>query len=185
MLWETNGVNLIAVQAIRAHRIKSFNRFWLHDDEVSVPPGGGVASSGSERYGGNVGVQYRIGLPVETAYPFVVDSFSGAGLWSNDHRGDGQASIAMYASATRQKDQNKMFPYGAPMLSVETDDAACWDPRDPAQDPDDPTTWEWTQNTALHIIWWLCFSEFGFRLDYHKAILPVLDLWIEEAEHLR
>jgi hypothetical protein len=182
MLWETNGPNLIAVQAIRAHRIKSFNRFWLHADEVSVPPGGGFVSSGSERYGSNVGVFYRLGLPVETAYDFVADSFSAAGLWSYDHRGDGQASLAMYASATRQKDQNKMFPNGAPMLSAESDDYFCWDPRDPDQDPDDPETWTWTQNTALQIIHWRCFSEFGYRRDYRKAVLPVLDYWIEEAD---
>lgn len=182
MLWESNGPNLFAVQALRGHRITSVNRFWLHDDEVTVPPGGGVASSGTERYGGNVGIFYRLGLATETAYDFVVAAFSGAGLWTNDHRGDGQASLAMYASAEKQKDQVKRFPYGIPMVSVETDDAACWDPRDPAQDPDDPDTWEWTQNTALQIIWWLCFSEFGFRLDYRKAILPVVDMWIEEAD---
>lgn len=182
MLWESNGSSeLHAVQALRGHRIKSVNRFWLHDDEVTVPPGGGTASSGSDRYDNNVLIRYRLGLPTETAYAEAVTAFSGIGLWTNAHRGDGQASVYMKANATKAKNQNKYFPYGIPMLSVESDDAACWDPRDPAQDPDDPETWEWTQNTALQIIWWLCFSEFGFRLDYQNAILPVLDMWIEEA----
>lgn len=180
MLWETEGPNLHAIHAIRAHKIKSFNRFWLHDDEVTLS--GGTFHSGTERYTEQCGAAYRLGLPTETPYATVVAAFSSIGLWTNDHRGDGQASIWFWASATKQKDQLKKFPYGVPMLSVETDDAACWDPRDPAQDPDDPDTWMWTQNTVLQIIWWLCFSEFGFRLDYHKAILPVLDLWIEEAD---
>ncbi len=182
MLWETNGSALLyAIQALRGHRIKSFNRFWLHDDEVTVPPGGGFVSSGSDRYGGSgVSVEYRVGLPVETAYSLAVAAFSSLGLWTNDHRGDGQASMFMFARAAKQKEAAKRFPYGVPMLSAETDDASCWDPRDPDQDPDDPTTWAWTQNTALHTIWWLCFSEFGFRRDYRKAILPVLDMWIED-----
>jgi len=182
MLWESNGPNLFSVQAVAAHRIKSFNRFWLHDDEVFIPPGGGIASYPGERYGGNVGIFYRLGLPTETAYPGPVSAFGASGLWTNDHRGDGQASLSMFASAERQKDQNKRFPYGPPSLSAEADLALCWDYRDPAQDPEDPETWEWTRNSALICAWHLCFNEFGFRLDYQKAIMPVLDLWIEEAD---
>jgi hypothetical protein len=88
----------------------------------------------------------------------------------------------MLASATRIKDQNKVFPYGLPQLSAEADLAYCWDFRDPAQDPDDPSTWEWTQNCAVICAWHLCFNEAGFGLDYRKALLPVIDLWEEEAD---
>lgn len=38
MLWEAVGKNLYAVQAIAGHRIKSVNRYWLHDDEVTLQP---------------------------------------------------------------------------------------------------------------------------------------------------
>ncbi|UIK07798.1 hypothetical protein LZK81_20020 [Neorhizobium galegae] len=181
MLWAVEGPNLHSVQALRGHRIKSFNRFWLHDDEVYVPVGGGAISSGTERYAPNVAISYRLGLPTGIPYASAVAAFAGVGLWTNSHRGDGQASIYMVASATRQKDQNKLFPYGAPLLKVETDDALCWDMRDPTQNPADPSTWKWTQNTVLQIIHWRCFSEFGYKRDYQKAILPVLDYWIEEA----
>ncbi len=179
MFWESSGPNLHAIQAIAGHRIKSFNRFWLHDDEVTVS--GGIAYSPTGRYGGNVGIETRLGLSTETAYASAVAAFSASGLWTVDHRGDGQASAHLWASATRQKDQQKLFPYGVPQLSVEADLALCWDFRDPAQSPTNPSTWQWTRNVAVIIAWHLCFNEFGFGLDYTKALLPVLDLWVEEA----
>ncbi|CDN52544.1 Hypothetical protein RG1141_CH01790 [Neorhizobium galegae bv. officinalis bv. officinalis str. HAMBI 1141] len=176
MLWETAGPNLYAVQAIAGHRIKSFNRFWLHDDEVFRSGDSAVYHPGG-RYGQNVFIGLRLGLPVES--PF---GFYATGIWTPNHRGDGQAQLGMVASATRQKDQNSMFPYGPPSLSTEADLALCWDFRDPDQDPDDPETWEWTQNSAIICAWHLCFNEFGYRLDYHSALLPVIDLWKEEAD---
>lgn len=183
MLWESKKHILCAVQACAAHRIKGFNRYWLHDDEVTLD-GAGIASSPTGRYGSNVTIHSRVGLPTETPYTNIVDLFAGdpTPIWTSNHRGDGQASLGMTAGATRIKDQNKLFPYGIPLLSAEADLAYCWDFRDPAQDPDDPSTWEWTQNCAVIIGWHLCFNEFGFGLDYRKAILPVLDMWQEEAD---
>jgi hypothetical protein len=183
MLWESKGPVLCAVQAIAGHRIKSFNRFWLHDDEVTLN-GSGVATASNGRYRDNVSIYSRLGLPTETAYSQLVGLFAADPdpIWTNNHRGDGQASLAMLASADRQKDQNKTFPYGLPSLSAEADLTYCWDFRDPAQDPDDPSTWEWTQNCAVILCWHLCFNEFGFGLDYRKAILPVIDMWAEEAD---
>lgn len=183
MLWESRGPRLYGIQAVVGHRIKSYNRYWLHDDEVTLGAGGYVNALAGGRYA-NSGVRIlsRLGLPTETAYENAVAEFSSSGLWTVDHRGDGQASLCMRADATRQKDQQKRFPYGVPSLSVEADLALCWDFRDPAQDPEDPSTWQWTRNAAVIIAWHLCFNEFGFGLDYTKALLPVLDLWIEEAD---
>jgi len=183
MLWESKKQTLCAVLACAAHRIKGFNRYWLHDDEVTLN-GSGVASSPTGRYGSNVTILSRLGLATETAYSEIVARFAGDAnpIWTSDHRGDGQASLAMLAGATRLKDQNKLFPYGIPQLSAEADLALCWDFRDPAQDPANPATWTWTQNCALILCWHLCFNEFGFGLDYRKAILPVLDMWKEEAD---
>lgn len=181
MLWESRGPSLFAIQAIVGHRVRSFNRFWLHDDEVMIN-GSGIANSPTGRYRDEVTILYRLGLPTETAYANAVSLFSSTGLWTNDHRGDGQASICMRAVAQKQKEQQKIFPYGVPVLSTEVDLALCWDFRDPDQDPTDPSTWTWTQNCALICAWHLCFNEFGFNLDYTKALLPVLDLWIEEAD---
>lgn len=183
MLWESKGHRLFGIQAMAGHRIKSFNRYWLHDDEVSLDGSGWVISPGGGRYGStSVRIQTRLGLPTETAYANAVAEFSSEGLWTNNHRGDGQASLCMFAGATRMKDQNKRFPYGVPQVSVELDGALCWDFRDPAQNPEDPSTWQWTRNSAIITAWHLCFNEFGLGLDYQKALLPVIDLWKEEAD---
>lgn len=181
MLWEAKGKKLCAVQAIRGHRIKSFNRYWLHDDEVTLNESGYVQRAG-KRYGSNkVQIKTRLGLVPETPYSEIVAILGSDGTWTNNHRGDGQASVGMTAGSFSSDEQAKRFPFGAPVVSVETDDALVWDPRDPAQDPEDPDTWQWSRNSALVMLWHQCFNEFGHRRDYTRAILPVLDMWIEEA----
>jgi len=180
MLWEASGKKLYAVQAIAGHKIKSINRYWLHDDEVTLQ-GSGIINSGTN-YRTNVQIFSRLGLIPETPYSSIASALSGAGVWTSDHRGDGQASIAMIATSDKAERQNKTFPYGPPQLSVEADLAFCWDFRDPLQDPEDPDTWVWTRNSALIMAWHQCFNEFGHRRNYQRAILPVLDMWQEEAD---
>ncbi|KSV95370.1 hypothetical protein [Sinorhizobium sp. GL28] len=181
MLWEAKGRRLFAVQGLVGHRIKAINRYFLHDDEVTIGSGNIVNGLADGRYGGNTVLLYsRLGANPETPYADVVAGIPES--WTNAHRGDGQASVAMICGTPKQKDFSKRFPYNAPSVSVEADLAFCWDFRDPAQNPANPSTWTWTQNCAVILAWHLCFNEFGERLDYTKAILPVLDLWIEEAD---
>jgi hypothetical protein len=180
MLWEAKGKWLYAVQAIAGHRIKSVNRFWLHDDEVTLEPDGVIVTN--TNYGNQVQIYHRLGLVPETAYAPIVAKLGAEGVWTNNHRGDGQASVAMVCQNVNAEKQSKTFPYGPPQLSVEADMALCWDFRDPLQDPDDPDTWEWTRNSALIMAWHQCFNEFGHKRDYRRAILPVLDMWQEEAD---
>ncbi|MND44342.1 hypothetical protein D3C80_351760 [compost metagenome] len=182
MLWEAKGSTLCAVQAIRAHRIKSVNRFWFHDDEVTIDADGYVQGLGS-RYGNNrARILYRLGLVPETAYAPIVSIMGADGAWTNSHRGDGQASLGLIAKNSSETKQQRRFPFGPPQLSVETDDALCWDFRDPLQDPENPATWQWTRNSAVVMAWHQCFNEFGHRRDYRKAILPLLEMWQEEAD---
>ena len=180
MLWEAKGKRLFAVQGLVGHRIKAINRYFLHDDEVTIGSGNVVNGLADGRYGnGTVKLYSRLGANPETAYADVVAGIPES--WTNAHRGDGQASVAMICSTPKQQDFSKRFPYNAPSVSVEADLAFCWDFRDPAQNPANPATWAWTQNAAVILAWHLCFNEFGERLDYTKAILPVLDIWVEEA----
>lgn len=185
MMWEAVGSNLYSVQAIAGHRIKSFNRFYLNDDEVTVVDNVVTPLTTGGRYGAgsaNVRLYTRLGANPETAYAELVSALGADGIWTNAHRGDGQASLAMRAHNADAQDQQTAFPYGAPSPSVEIDGAFCWDFRDPAQSPTNPNTWTWTRNSAVICAWHLCFNEFGFGLDYTKALLPVIDLWKEEAD---
>lgn len=180
MLWEAKGKRLFSVQALCGHRSKSTNRFWLHDDEVELGPDGTILPG--TNYDNEVQIWTRLGLVPETPYSGIVDFLGAEGAWTNNHRGDGQTSIAMICTSVKQDKQQKRFPYGAPQLSVEVDGALCWDFRDPLQNPGDPTTWQWTRNAAVIMAWHQCFNEFGHKRDYHRAILPVIDMWQEEAD---
>lgn len=178
MLWESKGSRLFAVQAIAGHRIHRITRYWLHDDEVEI--NGSGTTLGGERYANNVWIGSRLGLPVETPYSQIVTYLGGEGIWTNSHRGDGQASIAMIATNAAAKWQNIRFPYGAPSLSVEADCALLFDYRI-SSDPSNPAAWVFSKNAALAMCWHQCFNEFGHRRDFSRAILPLLDMWIEEA----
>ncbi|MBY5692059.1 hypothetical protein HFO41_25075 [Rhizobium leguminosarum] len=180
MLWEAVGKKLYSVQAIAGHKIKSINRYWLHDDEVTLQSNG-VINTGTN-YKTNVQIFSRLGDVPEGPYTSITADLAAGGIWTNDHRGDGQASLGMICTSSTAELQQKRFPYGPPQLSVEADLALCWDFRDPDQDPDDPDTWEWTRNAALIMAWHQCFNEFGHHRDYRRAILPVLDMWQEEAD---
>lgn len=180
MLWEAVGKNLYAVQAIAGHPIKRINRWWLHDDEIALEADGTIEDG--TNYRTNVRLFYRYGVTPETPYWDIAAALAGQGVWTTSHRGDGQASIGMIATSDKAERQNKTFPYGPPQVSVEADLALCWDFRDPLQDPENPNTWEWTRNAAVIMAWHQCFNEFGHRRDYKRAILPVLDMWQEEAD---
>ncbi|HBF30868.1 hypothetical protein [Rhizobium sp.] len=188
MLWEAKGSALYSVQALTGHRIRNINRYWLHDDEITDNiDGDGYTNFGDDPYKNNVRVFHRLGLDVETPYSEIVNGYSGVdglggeGIWTNQHIGHGTASVAMVCRQAKASEQAARFPFGAPRLSVEVDGAYVWDFRDSAQDPENPETWVWSRNGALILAWNLCFNPYGERRDYKKAILPVLDMWQEEA----
>ncbi|MBN9054239.1 MAG: hypothetical protein J0H80_10785, partial [Rhizobiales bacterium] len=151
MLWEAVGSTLYCVQAIAGHRIQAVNRYFLHDDLVTVNAATGIVTGlTGGRYGGDrVRIFSRLGLSTETPYARFVTALSSQNIWTNAHRGDGQASVAIEARNAAQSAQQRAFPYGAPSLSVEVDGARCWDYRNPAQDPENPSTWTFTRNAAL------------------------------------
>ncbi|HEV7436882.1 MAG TPA: hypothetical protein VGO22_18765, partial [Pseudorhizobium sp.] len=180
MLWEAKGKDLIAVQAIAGHRIHAVKKYWLHDHEVQLNSNGRTINTGADRYRDRVLIAHRLGLPTETPYADVVSRLSGEGIWTNNHRGDGQASLAMIATSDKAEKQSARFPYGPPSLSVEADCAIVFDYRI-SSDPTNEAAWVFSKNSALIMAWHQCFSEFGHRRDFTRAILPVLDMWIEEA----
>lgn len=183
MLWEAKGSSLFMVCALVAHPSHAINRYYLNSDEVFLTdiPSGKVINKGDRYLYGSVNIYTRLGAMPETPYAAVVAKLASSGAWTNAHRGDGQTSLAMIAKNGQATKQQVSFPYGAPSPSVEGDWAVCWDFRDPAQSAVNPATWVWTRNSALILAWHLCFNEFGFRLNYAKAIMPVIDMWQEEA----
>ncbi|MHC2797196.1 hypothetical protein ACVINZ_006208 [Mesorhizobium jarvisii] len=185
MLWEALDNRMFSVQAIVGHRINAYTGFYLNDDKVDVI-GGHVQSPGGGRYVDDdrdlVFVYPALGLVPETPIADFVTILSGQGIWTNNHRGDGQASIGMLCVGPGADNFLKSFPYGKPALSVVAEMALVWDFRNPSQSPEDPSTWAFSRNPILHLAWHECFNPFGTKRDFRKALLPVLDMWQEEAD---
>ncbi|MER9829159.1 hypothetical protein NKJ51_12330 [Mesorhizobium sp. M0134] len=182
MLWETQGDKMYSVQAFVGHRINGYVSYYLNDDQITVDEDGEVhCPEHTDRYNGPVRVYTRLGLVPETTYAALVTDLGAGGVWTENHRGDGQASAALVCDAPAAEDFQEVFPYGKPALSGVLELALCWDFRDPDQDPEDDSTWLFTENPAVQLAWHECFNPFGTKRDFKKAILPVLDMWQEEA----
>ncbi len=143
-LEEANGIAYhITVWA--GHRIENFVQHYLHDEAVTLDGIGQVNSP--SHFGTFVQIKTRLGLNAETTYPELPILFSG--IWSDSHRGDGLANIHLRVTSVSQDQFADTFPNQMPLLTSVGDGAWLYDPREPAHDPDDPLTWEFSRNLAL------------------------------------
>lgn len=199
VLWEAGKGRIYDVIALHDGRIEGFDQFWLHDDKITVSPGGGLyaqgwvtdSDAGDGRYGlssGRVFVFHRLGLATETSYLadftglYDIDSDLGAGVWTEDHRGDGIASLAMRCRSVEQKDFSGAFPNGPPNLSATIRALVIQDWRDPAQDPEDEDTLLCSFNPAVQLADYLTSDHHGMALDWAARIAPNIDEWTLGAD---
>lgn len=185
MLKESAASNLCYVSALAGHYVDGFEALYLNDDAVTIASSGqnfaGTVGAGADgRYGGStVYIETRQGLTTETAYSFITSLLPT--YWDATHRGDGQASLGMTCGGVSAQNFVGTYPYGAPAPSTILRGYQVYDPRDPTQSQTNPATWKWSQNAALCILHFLCFSEFGFKADYNTSILPFIGQWIQAA----
>lgn len=191
MLHEAKSDRLYMVNALVGHRIEGLVDLYLHEDKVTIdedpnphyPSMMSVEEGTDGRYGEQrIAFDYRLGLPTETAYGDFVTALTGEGVYTSSYRGDDTASLAIGCRAPSLDTQQKIFPYGVPQASVVLDCARVWDWRDEAQDPDDPTTWEYSRNAVLLMVWHYCFNPYYGPYDYTEAVLPNIDRLTEEAD---
>lgn len=183
VLWEAKGSNLCIVQALVAHKAHAITRVYFNDDIVEADPvTGKVTPLPNGRYDkGGAWFFTRLGAVPETPYDMVVDLMGDDDVWTDNHRGDGQASLAIVAQNPRAQDFSQSFPYGAPAGSVVGEWAIVFDYRI-SSDPTNPAAWVFSKNAALIMCWHQCFNPFGHLRSFTRAILPLLDMWIEEAD---
>jgi len=180
MLFDTasdgSAVDVIAFKDGRANAVV---QAFLADDPVTLV-GDAVQTGDDDRYkGGVVRVGFNMGLPTETAFPAVVAKM--AGLWTADHRGDKIFSGYLIKGPVKEKDFLKAYPQGDNFqLSVAAEGELLFDPRDPAQDVDDESTWVYSDNPALCLLWYLITQR---NVSYERKILPALSYWIDAANY--
>ena len=185
MLKESIASYLCYVAALAGHFVDGFEVLFLNDDQVTIGTSGqnfiGTVVAGADgRYGGStIYIETRQGLATETAFSFITSLLPT--YWDATHRGDGQASLGMTCGGVSAQNFVTTYPYGAPAPSAVLRGYRVFDPRDPTQNEANAATWKWSQNAALCILHFLCFSEFGFRASYSDAIAPFIVQWIQAA----
>lgn len=193
--------NMYKINAIcQAHgSLVRFDRYWLHSDEVTVKVDNDrvEATDGNpNKYNGN-GIWWltRRGLPTETSYysegNWHTEDLSelGAGVWTEDHRGDGIASLLLVCAPVEQTSYRNVYPHGHPVPSI-LPVMAVYDWRKDstrggsgAHRIDDVTTWEESWNVAL---WWAqveCgpIEREDFVERFERKIDAALDSWTQAA----
>lgn len=183
MLWEARRNAAYDVVALPTGRAEAIEQVWMHDHVVTLSPTGWV--QGSPDYGGGnnnlIHVAWRLGAATETAYPAIVAALGGEGVWTNDHRGDGIASLGCDYHHAKKENLLADYPNGDPLWSVTGRWTPVWDPRNPAQTRASDHNWTASGNLALQILDFCCSAE-GMGLDYATQIAPALDHWKGEAD---
>lgn len=173
MLWEAKGNHAYDVMAFHHGRAEAIDEVWSHDHILTILPTGWV--QGSDEYGGGdndlIHIEKRLGLATETAYSAIVAALGATGVWTNDHRGDGIASIGVDYRHAKQENLLKDYPNGDPSWSAVGRWKRIWDPRF--------DSYSASRNTAVQIMDLLTSAD-GFAQDYEATVEPVLAHWIGE-----
>jgi len=179
MLREAVGNKYGAVLAVCEGRLASVDAVYEHDNRVTRNGDGWVQGMAGEQFGSGdlLRIQTRLGNPTETHYGMLTPNFGA--YWPTSARGDGVASIGIFAQHRSRESFARHFPNGEPSVSI-VGGAVCYDWRDVTQDREDPSTWKASWNPVV----WLVFVEWhrhGRR--WERNIAPVLDALTDEANY--
>lgn len=179
MLREAVGNKYGAVLAVCEGRLASVDAVYEHDNRVTRNADGWVQGLPGEQFGSGdlLRIQTRPGNPTETHYGMLTPNFGA--YWPTTARGDGVASIGIFAQHRSRESFARHFPNGEPVVSI-VGAVVCFDWRDPSQSRTDPSTWKASWNPVV----WLVFVEWhrhGRR--WERSIAPVLDQLTAEADY--
>lgn len=188
MLWTSRANYAYDVVALHHGLAEAIEKVWSHDKELTIAGDGWVQYSPEYGAGGLndlIHIQWRLGLATETAYPALVAALGSSGVWTNDHRGDGIASLGIDYHHAKKENLLADFPSGDPRWAATGRWSRIWDPRVAGQDRNDPLKPGFlhtaSENTALQIMDFLCHPD-GMGMDYETEIAPALNHWKGEAD---
>lgn len=179
MLREANGNKYGAVLAVCEGRLASIDRVYEHDNIVTRNADGWVQGLPGEMFGSGdlLQIQTRMGNPTETHYSMLTRDFGS--YWPPSCRGDGIASIGIFAQHRSRESFARHFANGEPSVSI-VGAAVCYDWRDPSQSRTDPATWKGCWNPVV----WLVFVEWHRHgRSWERSIAPVLAALKVEADY--
>lgn len=133
----TKNEYLHLVVVLAGHEVEEIGTIYFNDEIV---PLSGVSATG--KYAGFASVYKEKGAPGAAANASLITECPG--VWTSDHKLSGCAYLYV-----RLKWSPDLFPNGLPTVRALVKGKKVYDPRDEDQDPDDPTTWKWSNNSAL------------------------------------
>lgn len=166
-----NG-RLHMVIALAGHEVEEIGDIYFDDYRVPLASSGHTNSGRYYRNGDPfVYVEKHLGSPNQTASQTLVNFDIG---WTSSHRLRGTAYL--YVRLDYSAD---LFPGGVPNISAIVKGRKVYDPRDPSQDPDDYSTWKYSNNAAL------CLRDYlhGVRMpDADGNLVPLYGLGCDNSE---
>lgn len=167
-------------------RIQGFVTHYLHDETTTLDVDGQVTAPSHFYINGRyvVKILTRNGLDAETAYSDIVTAFSPD--WTDDHRGDGLATVRMSCGPVGQGKFLEVYPNQMPEHSAVGDGALLYDPRKDSTQPggagshrhSNPNSWEFSKNLALMRLDYLC-KPYGGKMAYPRMYMPD---WMHAAD---
>lgn len=171
-LEEKSGIAYhIVVQA--SHEIHGYIQHYLHDEKVTINPTTNFVNAPTHFGTNYVMIKERLGLDAETAYSEIVTAFPT--VWTNDHRGDGLASVMFSARTPSQKGFMKVYPNSMPELSSVIAGAKLYDPR--------TETTAFTRNLSLMRLWHLT-QPVGGKMTIDDMYLPEWETAADVADEM-
>ncbi|MEJ7933482.1 phage tail protein [Sphingobium sp. AN558] len=184
VLFETDSggaaIDVIAFLDGRSHAVV---QPYLNDDKVTITDGVVDGLEDGRYKDRKVSAGFNLGLPTETAFSVVTARLSG--IWTAEHRGDEVTSGYLLKLPVKDKDFLEVYPQGDNVvLSAVFDMQYLFDPRDETMDAYDPDTWVKAEpllgNPALCLLHYLLTDR---GVDYDTQIAPVLQYWVDAADH--
>lgn len=133
----SNNSLLHLVIALAGHEVEEIGDVYFGEELVPLDGNGNATG----KYSGHVTVKKHLGAYDQTAD---TDLMSATDKWTDDHRLRGIAYIYV-----RLKSNPDKFPTGVPNISCVVKGKKVYDYTDEEQDPDDYSTWKWSNNAAL------------------------------------
>lgn len=179
MLRETVGNKYGAVIAICEGRLARIDGVYLNDDKVTLNSAGWVQGQANERYGTGdlIQISTRLGQPRETRHTILDPTFSQ--WWPSNARGDGIASLAIFAQHRSRESFPRHHPNGEPIPSI-VGVPVCYDWRDPSQSRDNEASWKPCENP---VVWLVHLEWYRFGRSWDRCIAPSLTLLTQEADY--
>lgn len=171
--YEAPGLYLGMVKVLSCTRIEEIEKVNF-DDYQTVATGwntGAVVGTISGPWTGQVLAQAGLGSDDQVALSLLAGTSAGFSSWTADHRLRGLAALAMVCAQGDQKSFQTHFPNGAPSPSAIIKGGWTPDPRDPAHDLTDPTTWSYSDNLARALLRFVLDRD-GWGLEVADIDLP-------------